>query len=133
MSAVSAVSALSARKSINISVSSPALIREDVVSAEPSRLKDSGIIRSADSPAERPRKRRKRGGSSRKNVGNVAGDGQTQAVLTGDDNEGGTLVLETLTETRGPEIENGEVLSKVSEGDFGQNSEEASLESFENE
>lgn len=130
---MSAVSALSTRKSINASASSPALIRDEVVSHGPSRLQDSTAIHSAGGPAERPRKRRKRGGSSRKNGGQVAAGGQTQAIDTGDDNDGGILVLETLDETRSPGIEKEEVLSRASEGDLGQNSDEASLESFENE
>ena len=130
---MSAVSALSARKSINASASFPALIRDEVVAPGPSRPQVSTAIPSADGPAERPRKRRKRGGSSRKNVGQEAGGGQSQAVSTGDDNDGGTLVLETLNETGSLGIENGEVLSRACEGDLGQNTDEASLESFENE
>ena len=121
------------RKSINASASSPALIRDEVVSAGPSRLQDSTATISADGLAERPRKRRKRGGSSRKSGGQVAEGGQTQAVRTGDDKDGGILVYETLNETSSPEIENGKVLSRASGGDLGQDGDDDSLESFENE
>lgn len=128
---MSAVSALSARKSINASASSPTLIQDEVVSAGPSRLLDSTAIHSADGPAERPRKKRKRGGISKKNGGQVAAGGQTQAISTEDDNDGDALVVETLNENKSPEIENGEVLSRASEGDCGQNSDSVSLESLE--
>lgn len=130
---MNAVSAFSARKNINASATFPGSINEDVVSAGPSTFQDSDALHCLDGPTEPPRKRRKRRGSSRKNVGEAVGGGQTQLVKVADDDDGCTLALDTPNQTKDPEVEDGEVLRRASGSDLGQNSDEASLESFENE